>query len=147
MPLLYDTTRKASQLAESDIAEITARLKGQIAGEVRMDRYTRLMYSTDASIYQMVPVGVVVPRTVDDVDAAMRTAREFGIPVMPRGGGTSLAGQTVNHAIVIDFSKYMRNILEVSPEERWARVQPGIVNNHLSAAVRQHVISGVVVAP
>jgi FAD/FMN-containing dehydrogenase/Fe-S oxidoreductase len=138
MPLLYDTTRKASQLAERDIAEIAERLKGQIAGEVRMDRYTRLMYSTDASIYQMVPVGVVVPRTVDDVDAAMRTAREFGIPVMPRGGGTGLAGQTVNHAIVIDFSKYMRNILEVSPEERWARVQPGIVNNHLSAAVRQH---------
>ena len=138
MPLLYDTTRKASQLAERDIADITARLKGQITGEVRMDRYTRLMYSTDASIYQMEPIGVVVARSAEDVEATIRIAGEHGVPVMPRGGGTALAGQTCNHAIVIDFSKYMRNVLEISPEERWARVQPGIVNNHLSAAVKQY---------
>ena len=138
MPLLYETTQKAANLTEREIGAIADRLKGRIAGEVRMDRYNRLMYSTDASMYQMVPVGVVVPRDADDVEAAILTAREFGVPVMPRGGGTGLAGQTTNHAIVIDFSKYMRNILEVSPEERWARVQPGIVNNHLSAAVKQY---------
>ncbi len=138
MPLLYETTQRAANLTEGEIGAIAERLKGRIAGEVRMDRYNRLMYSTDASMYQMMPVGVVVPKSADDVEAAMATAKEFGIPVMPRGGGTGLAGQTTNHAIVIDFSKYMRNILEVSPEERWARVQPGIVNNHLSAAVRQY---------
>ena len=138
MPLLHETTRKAAGLAERDIAEIAERLRGRIAGEVRMDRYNRLMYATDASMYQMMPVGLVVARDADDVEAAIRTAGEFGVPVMPRGGGTGLAGQTTNHAIVIDFSKYMHNVLEVAPEERWARVQPGIVNNHLSAAVRQH---------
>ncbi|MDA1035543.1 MAG: FAD-binding protein [Chloroflexi bacterium] len=138
MPLLHETTQKAANLTEREIGAIADRLKGRIAGEVRIDRYNRLMYSTDASMYQMVPVGVVVPRDADDVEAAILTAKEFGVPVMPRGGGTGLAGQTTNHAIVIDFSKYMRNVLEVSPEERWARVQPGIVNNHLSAAVKQY---------
>jgi len=138
MPLLYETTQKAVSLTEAEIAAIAERLRGQIAGEVRMDRYNRLMYSTDASIYQMVPVGVAVPRDADDVEAVIRIAREFGVPVMPRGGGTGLAGQTTNHAIVIDFSKYMRSVLEINPEERWARVQPGIVNNHLSAAVKQY---------
>ena len=138
MPLLHETTRKAAQLAESEIAEIAEKLSKQIAGDVRVDRYSRLMYSTDASMYQMMPVGVVVPRSADDALAALLVAREHGVPVLPRGGGTALAGQTCNHAIVIDFSKHMRSVLEVSPEERWARVQPGIVNNHLSAAVRQH---------
>ena len=138
MPLLYETTQRAANLTEAELGAIGERLKGRIAGEIRMDRYNRLMYSTDASMYQMMPVGVVVPKNADDVEAAMATAKEFGIPVMPRGGGTGLAGKTTNHALVIDFSKYMRNVIEISPEERWARVQPGIVNNHLSAAVRQY---------
>ena len=138
MPLLYETARKGASIGDSEIGVIADKLRGQIAGEVRMDHYNRLMYSTDASIFQMTPVGVVVPRTADDVEATIRTAREHGVPVTPRGGGTALAGQTTNHTIVMDFSKYMRNVLEISPEERWARVQPGIVNNHLSAAVRQY---------
>ena len=138
MPLLYETTRKGAAISGSEVSAIAEELRGQIAGEVRMDRYNRLMYSTDASMYQMTPIGVVVPRNADDVEAAIHVARSHGVPVMPRGGGTALAGQTTNHAVVIDFSKYMRNVLEVVPEERWARVQPGIVNNHLSAAVRQH---------
>ena len=144
MPLLYETARKAANISASEVSAIADKLRGQIAGEIRMDHYNRLMYSTDASMYQMMPVGVVVPRSADDVEATIRVAREHGVPVMPRGGGTALAGQTTNHAIVMDFSKYMRNVLEVSPEERWARVQPGIVNNHLSAAVRQH---GLMYAP
>ena len=138
MPLLYETARKGATINEAEIGMIVDKLKPQIAGEVRMDKYNRLMYSTDASMYQMTPIGVVIPRTADDVEAAIRIAKEHGVPVMPRGGGTALAGQTTNHAIIIDFSKYMRNIVEVSPEERWAKVQPGIVNNHLSAAVRNH---------
>ena len=144
MPLLYETARKAANISASEVSAIADKLRGQIAGEIRMDHYNRLMYSTDASMYQMMPVGVVVPRSADDVEATIRVAREHGVPVMPRGGGTALAGQATNHAIVMDFSKYMRNVLEVSPEERWARVQPGIVNNHLSAAVRQH---GLMYAP
>ena len=138
MPLLYETARKGATINEAEIGMIVDKLKPQISGEVRMDKYNRLMYSTDASMYQMTPIGVVIPRTADDVEAAIRIAKEHGVPVMPRGGGTALAGQTTNHAIIIDFSKYMRNIVEVSPEERWAKVQPGIVNNHLSAAVRNH---------
>ncbi len=138
MPLLHETTRKGATIADSEARAIAEKLRGRIAGEVRMDYYDRLMYSTDASIYQMTPVGVVLPRSADDVEAAILTAREHGVPVTPRGGGTALAGQTTNHAIVLDFSKYMRSVLEVAPEERWARVQPGIVNNHLSAAVRQY---------
>ena len=144
MPLLYETASKGANISASEVNAIADKLRGQIAGEIRMDHYNRLMYSTDASMYQMMPVGVVVPRSADDVEATIRVAREHGVPVMPRGGGTALAGQTTNHAIVMDFSKYMRNVLEVSPEERWARVQPGIVNNHLSAAVRQH---GLMYAP
>lgn len=136
MPLLYETARKGATISDSEVAAIAAKLRKQTSAEVRMDHYNRLMYATDASMYQMVPVGVVVPRSDDDVEAAIRIAREHGVPVMPRGGGTGLAGQTCNHAIVLDFSKYMRNVLEVNKEERWARVQPGIVNNHLSAAVR-----------
>ena len=136
MPLLYESVRKAASLAERELSEITDKLSRQVSGEVRMDRYSRALYSTDASMYQMEPVGVVVPRNADDVEATIRTAREHGVPVLPRGGGTGLAGQTTNHAIVMDFSKYMRNVVEVQAEERWARVQPGIVNNHLSAAMR-----------
>ena len=116
MPLLYETARKGATINEAEIGMIVDKLKPQIAGEVRMDKYNRLMYSTDASMYQMTPIGVVIPRTADDVEAAIRIAKEHGVPVMPRGGGTALAGQTTNHAIIIDFSKYMRNIVEVSPE-------------------------------
>ncbi|MCH8200106.1 MAG: FAD-binding oxidoreductase, partial [Chloroflexi bacterium] len=138
MPLLYDSTRRAAHITRREAASIAAELSDQTSGEVRGDPYDRLMYSTDASIYQMAPIAVVLPRTADDVQAAIGIAREHGVPVLPRGGGTSLAGQTCNHAIVLDFSKYMRNVLQVSPEERWARVQPGIVNHHLSRAVAQH---------
>ena len=138
MPLLYDSTRRAAHITRREAASIAAELSDQTSGEVRGDPYDRLMYSSDASLYQMAPIAILLPRTADDVQAAIGIAREHGVPVLPRGGGTSLAGQTCNHAIVLDFSKYMRSVLQVSPEERWARVQPGIVNNHLSRAVAQH---------
>jgi anaerobic glycerol-3-phosphate dehydrogenase C subunit len=144
MPLLYDSVKKAAQLDEKELLEIGEKLRSQIHGEVRVDRYARLLYSTDASMYQMEPVGVVIPRSAEDVQATILVANEYGVPVLPRGGGTGLAGQTCNHAIVMDFSKYMRQVLEVHPEERWARVQPGIVNNHLSKAVSQY---GLMYAP
>jgi len=106
-------------------------LRGRIEGEVRFDRYTRMLYSTDASIYQVEPLGVVIPRHVGDVEEVVRLAAREGVPILPRGGGTSLAGQAVGEAVILDFSKYMRDVIEVSPEEGWARVQPGVVHDVL----------------
>jgi FAD/FMN-containing dehydrogenase/Fe-S oxidoreductase len=121
---------------ERDYREIEAELKKRVEGDVRFDRYSRLLYSTDASIYQIEPIGVVVPRHKGDVQAVVELANKFSVPVLPRGGGTSLAGQTVGHAIVLDFSKYMQNVLEVNQEELWCRVQPGLVQDELNAYVR-----------
>jgi FAD/FMN-containing dehydrogenase len=97
-------------------------LRRVIAGEVRFDPYSRALYSTDASMYQIEPIGVVIPRHAGDVVATVDIARRHQVPVLPRGGGTSLAGQTVGHAVVMDFSKYMNQILEVNSAEGWARV-------------------------
>ena len=107
-------------------------LRKRVSGEVRFDPYSRALYSTDASIYQMEPVGVVVPRTAEDVLAVVDVANKNRVPVLPRGGGTSLAGQGVNHAVVLDFSKYMHRLLEVNQEEHWARVEPGMVLDQLN---------------
>jgi FAD/FMN-containing dehydrogenase/Fe-S oxidoreductase len=119
-----------------DYFEIEAELKKRIEGEIRFDRYSRLLYSTDASIYQIEPIGVVVPRDKNDVQATIEIANKLNVTVLPRGGGTSLAGQAVGHSIVIDLSKYMRNVLEVNQEELWCRVQPGLVQDELNAYVR-----------
>jgi len=126
------------------VLALSRELKGLVKGEVRFDPYTRALYSTDASIYQMEPVGLVVPRDVDDVVATVRLACETGTPVLPRGGGTSLAGQCVNRAIVMDFSKVMHRVLEVNADERWARVEPGISLDELNAAVAR---TGLMFAP
>jgi FAD/FMN-containing dehydrogenase/Fe-S oxidoreductase len=111
-------------------------LRAVIAGDVRFDRHSRLLYATDASMYQVEPIGVVVPRDADDVEAAVRVAREQRVALLPRGGGTSLTGQTVNRALVVDFSRHMNQVLEVNSEERWARVQPGLVQDELNHHVR-----------
>ena len=129
---------------ERDSSDLIEELRRDVDGEVRADRMSRLLYSTDASIYQVEPVAVVLPRTADDVVAVVSTAARYGVPVLPRGGGTSLAGQTVNHAIVIDFSKYMRNVLEVNAEERWVRTQPGIILDELNDQIRD---TGLMFAP
>jgi FAD/FMN-containing dehydrogenase/Fe-S oxidoreductase len=107
-------------------------LRKRVTGEVRFDRASRLMYSTDASIYEIAPIGVVLPRTHEDVFAAMEIAREYKIPVLPRGGGTSLAGQTVGDALVLDMSKYLNRVLEVNTEERWALIEPGVVQEQFN---------------
>ncbi len=129
------TQRRIRGKERQDIADELTR---RVDGEVRFDPYSRLLYSTDASIYQMEPIGVVIPRTTDDVQAVVEFAAGEGIPVLPRAGGTSLAGQTVNHAIVLDFSKYLNNVLEVNAEESWARVQPGIILEQLTKQVANH---------
>src|SRR4249920_449576 len=119
-----------------DYFEIEAELKRRVEGDIRFDKYSRLLYSTDASIYQIEPIGVVVPRHKGDVQAVIEVANRLGVSVLPRGGGTSLAGQTVGHSIVLDFSKYMQSVLEVNKEELWCRVQPGLVQDELNAHVR-----------
>ena len=121
---------------ERDYREIEAELKKRVEGDIHFDRYSRLLYSTDASIYQIEPIGVVVPRHKGDVQAVVELANKFNVPMLPRGGGTSLAGQTVGHALILDFSKYMQNVLEVNQEELWCRVQPGLVQDELNAYVR-----------
>src|SRR5438552_15980371 len=87
-------------------------------------------------MYQMEPVGVVIPRDIEDVQAALELARKHRVAILSRGGGTSLTGQTVNHALVLDFSRYMNHILEVNGEERWVRVQPRVVQDELKHYVR-----------
>ncbi len=111
---------------------LIAALKQRVAGEVYADRLTRALYATDASPYQIDPVAVVVPRTDDDVRATLAVAREYQVPVLPRGAATSLAGQTVGPAIQIDFSKYLNRVLELNLLEGWVRVQPGLVLDHLN---------------
>jgi FAD/FMN-containing dehydrogenase/Fe-S oxidoreductase len=119
-----------------DYLEIEAALKKRVAGDVHFDDYSRLLYSTDASIYQIEPIGVVVPRHKDDLHAAIEVAIKMGASILPRGGGTSLAGQAVGRSIVLDFSKYMQDVVEVNKEELWCRVQPGLVQDELNAYVR-----------
>src|SRR5437870_1995958 len=117
------------------ISQLEDELKGQIVGEVRFDEMTRGLYSTDASIYQISPVGVVLPRSRADVRAAIEVAARHRVPILPRGSGTSLSGQTVAAALVIDFSMYMNRILEVDAAQRLVRVEPGVVLDQLNGAL------------
>jgi FAD/FMN-containing dehydrogenase/Fe-S oxidoreductase len=126
-----------SAIAPGD-SRLADRLRREIRGAVLFDRADRGRYATDASIYQMEPIGVIVPEEIGDVAAALAIAREEGIPVLPRGGGTSQCGQTVNRALVIDCSKHLRRILHVDPAARTALVEPGLVLGQLNAALRKH---------
>jgi FAD/FMN-containing dehydrogenase/Fe-S oxidoreductase len=113
-------------------------LDGLIDGDVRFDDYSRQLYATDASAYEVTPVGVVFPTTTDDVAAVVEYCAERGVPVLPRGGGTSLAGQTVNEAVVLDFSTEMDAVMDVDPEARRARAQPGVKLGDLNAELEPH---------
>ena len=126
------TTAAGRRIQGTERTEIAEELRRRVAGEVRFDPFSRVLYSTDASIYQMEPVGVVIPRSAEDVLAVVDLASENEIPVLPRAGGTGLAGQSVNHAIVMDFSKYLNQVIELNLEESWVRVQPGIVLDQLN---------------
>lgn len=129
------TTSMASATSPdpSDIAELERELRARVKGEVRFDERTRSLYATDASPYEIRPLGVVVPRSQDDVRATVETCARYVVPLLPRGGGTSLAGQTVGRAVVLDVSKYLTRVLEVNREECWARVEPGVVRDQLNA--------------
>ena len=122
----------------TDAAGLAEALRAHLLGEVRFDDGSRALYATDGSNYRQVPIGVVLPHDVDDVLAAIALCREFGAPLLCRGGGTSLAGQCCNVAVVLDFSKYMSKILEIDATRRIARVQPGVVLDNLRNAAEKH---------
>ena len=109
-----------------------------IKGEVSFDDFTLGIYATDASIFQIMPVAVVLPRDEEDVITTVRTALKYNVSIVPRGGGTSLGGQAAGPSLVIDFSKYMNRILEINLKERWVRVQPGIVLDEINALMAKH---------
>ena len=121
--------------------ELESELKRTVRGEVRFDRGSRALYATDGSNYRQIPIGLVVPRDTDDVIAAVAACRKFGAPVLARGAGTSLAGQCCNVAVVLDFTKYMNRILELDPQQRIARVQPGVVLDTLRNRAEVHQLT------
>ncbi|MEE8516818.1 MAG: FAD-binding oxidoreductase, partial [Alphaproteobacteria bacterium] len=132
-PSRRPTSRAASRIGDSSLAK---RLSREIEGTVLFDAFSRGRYSTDASIYQIEPIGVVVPRSEEDVIRVIQIAAEERIPVLPRGGGTSQCGQTVGEALVVDVSKHLNTIVDFSESERRATVQPGLVLDQLNAFLR-----------
>ena len=124
--------RHRSGLRPGDPA-LAARLRREIEGEVLFDPADRGRYSTDASIYQIEPIGVVIPRTTEDVGRTIAVCREAGAPILPRGAGTSQCGQTVGEAVVVDTGKYLDRVIDLDEGSRRVKVQPGIVLDRLNA--------------
>ncbi|MGE5205304.1 MAG: FAD-binding and (Fe-S)-binding domain-containing protein [Chlamydiota bacterium] len=149
IPVTEEELRKPSEMrprnwrsAEGvDVAALEAELRRNVEGEVRFDAGTRGMYAVDASNYRQAPIGVVIPKSVDDVVQAMAACREYRAPVLSRGGGTSLAGQCCNVGIVIDFSKYLNRIVELCPSEKYARVEAGTICDEVVDAARPHKLT------
>jgi FAD/FMN-containing dehydrogenase/Fe-S oxidoreductase len=136
---------RPSSLLEQDsgspsdaVQEYLAELTRTTGGDIRTDRYSRVLYSTDASIYQVLPHAVVLPRSDVELQAAVELAAKHRVPILPRAGGSSLAGQTVGEAVVLDLNRYLQQILEVNQEERWVRVQPGVVLDALNIHLRSY---------
>jgi FAD/FMN-containing dehydrogenase/Fe-S oxidoreductase len=134
------TRREPPELSspEVDARALQQDLSASVEGEVRFDTGSRALYANDASIYRQAPIGVVVPKGVEDVVATVAACRRHGAPIFGRGTGTGLAGQSVNAAVLIDFTKYMNEILELDPENRFARVQPGIILDTLRNAAEEY---------
>ncbi len=130
--------------SQQHIQEFTQTLRKYSAAEIKTDLASRVLYSTDASIYKVMPLAVVVPRHYDDVLATVETCIEYGLPVLPRGGGSSLAGQAVGEAVVIDFTKYLDQIIRVDGKQRRVLVQAGRSLDRLNSAVKRY---GLMVGP
>jgi len=125
-------------MEQTALTDFLNELSNHISGDLRTDPYNRLLYSTDSSIYQVMPYGVLLPKNDEDVHAAVELASKYKTPLLPRTGGSSLAGQAVNEALVIDMSKHLDRVLEVNPEERWVRVQPGVVLDELNLHLKPY---------
>ncbi len=136
--MAQDIAPPPPQSAQLDAPALEAALRRHLRGEIRFDSGSRALYATDGSNYRQVPIGVVVPRDKEDVLAAVALCREHRAPLLARGGGTSLAGQCCNAAVILDFSKYMASILEIDPARRIARVEPGVVLDTLRVAAEKH---------
>src|SRR6185437_3388292 len=128
-PFKYDL-KKGEALAEE--------LRKSIYGEVRFDKGSRALYSTDSSNYRQVPIGVVIPKTAEDIVRTVEICRKYEAPILSRGGGTSLAGQTCNTAVVMDMSKYYNKVLHLDVEKRLVTVEPGIVLDTLQKHTLPH---------
>ncbi len=120
------------------IDTLRAALETQIEGEVRFDKISRAIYSSDASVYQIMPAGVIIPRSREDVLRTIQLCRQYGVSITARGGGTSQAGQAIGTGIQLDFSKYMNAVLDLNIEERTVKVEPGIVLDELNAQLKPH---------
>src|SRR5438477_11053197 len=128
----------SSEKLDVDGRQLEAALRATIRGEVRFSDGDRALYSTDSSNYRQIPIGVVLPRDRNDVIAVVALCRKFGAPITCRGGGTSLAGQSCNVAVIIDFTKYMTRVLEIDVEKKLARVEPGLVLDELLKETKKH---------
>src|SRR5579859_5112414 len=135
---LLQRAQQERQPELAQAADLAAALKKRLSGEVRFDAGSRALYATDLSIYRQPPIGVVIPRTIDDVTITVDECRQRGIPILGRGCGTSLAGQTCNVAVVLDFSKYVNRLLALDPEGKSARVEPGLIRDDLDHAARPY---------
>jgi len=136
-----DIVTPSTNSTQLNPSALEAALRRHLRGEIRFDSGSRALYATDGSNYRQVPIGVVVPRDQEDVLATVALCREHNAPLLPRGGGTSLAGQCCNAAVILDFSKYMASILEIDPARRIARVQPGVVLDRLRAEAEKHQLT------
>jgi FAD/FMN-containing dehydrogenase len=133
--------RPALWWRDIDISALQADLEAHIKGEVRFSGGDRGLYASDAGNYRMLPIGVVLPRDADDVVESVAVCRSYGAPIVARGGGTGIPGQSVNAAVMLDFSKYMNTILELNAAEKYARVQPGLVLDELRKAANVHILT------
>src|SRR5438270_420251 len=138
MPDKVVPSAPASKSSRTDASGLAEVLRSRLRGEVRFDDGSRALYATDGSNYRQVPIGVVIPRDVDDVEATVAACRQFGAPILGRGGGTSLTGSCCNVAVVIDMSKYMNKVLEIDPDRKIARVQPGCILDTMRRQAEQH---------
>ncbi len=137
----FPTLRSSSdngKVDQVDLVALAKSLRRAVSGEVAFDEGSRALYAADASNYRQPPIGIVIPRTTDDVIATIATCRSYGVPVLNRGGGTSLAGQCCNAAVVIDMSKYLNHIVEIDPARRLAVVEPGVILDDLRAEAEKH---------
>ena len=138
MPIAADSTHPVAHVRSVDGERLRRDLEAQVEGEVRFDKVSRALYSTDASVYRIEPIGVLVPKSREDIIRAVRMCHQYRCPITVRGGGTSQAGQAIGSGLQIDTSKHFNRLLELNADERWARVQPGIVLAELNARLHTH---------
>jgi FAD/FMN-containing dehydrogenase/Fe-S oxidoreductase len=141
IPLIAPHEIKHANQEGVDVAGLEAALRKSVGGEVRFDAGSKALYATDGSNYRQVPLGVVVPKSREDVIATVAACHKFNAPLLSRGGGTSLAGQCCNVAVVMDWSKYLHHILELNPAKKYARVQPGTICDTLRNAAKPHTLT------